>query len=94
MAHVVLDRVEVVSFLPQQNADAVLQNVIVPFGWMNAREGSISFDDNVHVLARPRKQFGLRASLGEFQQGRLVEQGIAVNSQSVQSRAALLQPLD
>ena len=51
MADVVLDRIEVVRFLPQQNANAVLQNVVVPFCWMNACEGSISFDQNVHVLA-------------------------------------------
>jgi hypothetical protein len=50
-AHVVLDRIEVVNFLPQQNANAVLQNVVVPFCGMNAGEGSIPFDDNVHVLA-------------------------------------------
>ena len=51
MAHVVLDRVEVVSFLPQQNADAVLEDVVVPFCWVNAREGSIPFDQNIHILA-------------------------------------------
>ena len=51
MADVVLDRIEVVRFLPQQNANAVLQNVVVPFCWMNAREGSISFNDDIHVLA-------------------------------------------
>ena len=51
MADVVLDRVEVVRFLPQQYTNAVLENVVVPFCWMNACEGRIAFDDNVHVLA-------------------------------------------
>jgi hypothetical protein len=67
VTYVVLDRVEVVSFLPQQNANAVLEDVVVPFCGMNVREGSITFDQNIHVLARPRKERGVRASLGEFQ---------------------------
>jgi hypothetical protein len=36
MADVVLDSVEVVSLLPKQNADAVLQNMVVPLCRMNA----------------------------------------------------------
>ena len=51
MADVVLDRVEVMRFLPEQNANAVLEDVVVPFCWVNAREGSVSFEQNVHVLA-------------------------------------------
>ena len=94
MADVVLDRVEVVSFLPQQNANAVLKNMVVPFCWMNACEGSISFDDDIHVLARPGEQLRVWVRPGEFEQRRLIEQDIAVNSQGVQRRSALLQPFD
>lgn len=63
------------SFLPQQNANAVLQNLVMPFCGMNPSEGSITFDDIVHVLACPREQFRRRVSLGELQERRLVNKG-------------------
>ena len=60
MTDVVLDSVEVMSFLPKQNANAVFQNMIVPFCRMNAGEGRISLDDDIHVLAGPRPSISKR----------------------------------
>src|ERR1035441_3079639 len=64
MADVVLDSVEVVSLLPKQNADAVLQNVVVALCRVNAREGRISLDDDIHVLAGPGEQLCVSVRLG------------------------------
>src|ERR1035441_2943709 len=94
MADMVLNRVQVVSFLPKQNADTVFENMVVPLCRVNAGKGRISLDDDIHVLAGPGKQFGVRVRPGKFEQWRLIEQDITINSESVQRRSALLQPFD
>src|SRR5450759_2406111 len=50
MADMVLNRVQVMSFLPKQNADAVLQNMVVPLCRVNAGQGRISLEDCIGIL--------------------------------------------
>jgi hypothetical protein len=71
----------------------VLQNVVVALCRVNAREGRISLDDDIHVLAGPGEQLCVSVRLGEVQQWRLIEQDIAVDTESVQRCPALLSRL-
>src|ERR1035441_1845456 len=72
MADVVLDRVQVMSLLPKQNADAVFQNMVVPLCRVNAGQRSIAFDGDIHVLAGPGEQLGVRIRPSKFEQWRLI----------------------
>ena len=72
MADVVLDGVEVVGFLPKQNADAVFQNMVVPLRRVNASQGRISLYNDIHVLAGPGEQLGVRIRPSKFEQWRLI----------------------
>ena len=74
MAYMVLNCIQIVSFLPKQNADTVFENMVVPLCRVNAGEGRISLDDDIHVLAGPGKQFGVRVRPGKFEEWRLIEQ--------------------
>lgn len=94
MAYMILNRIQVVCLLPQQDADGMLKRMEVELRRMHASEHSVSLKDDVHVLSRPPEQPGIRVGLSQFNQGRFIKQGIAIDAEGVQRGAALLETLD